>query len=88
MIFSLDHTNLEPFVIGYFQEFVQVEDSEYDKEYYKALGKKKFKMNPDNLFTKEFVMMKNPKVRQKAIEDIWERASKDQRWIFEKRERD
>lgn len=47
-----------------------MEDSEYDKEYYKALGKKKFKMNPDNLFTKEFVMMKNPKVRQKAIEDI------------------
>jgi hypothetical protein len=56
--------HLQPFVIGYFKEEIYDEDGETEESRNMSKsGTSKVMMNPRELFTKDFLMMKHPKIR-------------------------
>lgn len=59
----VDPENLQPFVIGYFKEEVFDEDETVEDNNLTKSGASKVMMNPRELFTKDFLLMKHPKIR-------------------------
>jgi hypothetical protein len=62
--FLVDVDNIQPFVIGYFKEEIYDDDERLDDTKNKTKsGSSKVMINPRDLFTKDFIKMKHPKVR-------------------------
>jgi len=56
--------NLQPFVIGYFKEEILDDDENInDPHDVTKSGSSKVMLNPRELFTKDFLHMKHPKIR-------------------------
>ena len=63
LLFIVEPDNLQPFVIGYFKEEIFDEDEIINNTDVTKSGSSKVMLNPRELFTKDFLLMKHPKIR-------------------------